>query len=199
MEDKFAVERLLTAILGASNVSASDKRAVMDAINNEITEKPFRVAVVGQAGVGKSTTLNSVFGLKNYTSDLAEGTTDIEEKKFQMRDGFNLSIYDMPGLGYDVDKDLQYERMYSKILPGCDVIVYIINAHSKDIGEDCRILKHIILPTCNANQVMDNLIIAFNKIDTIGEMQDPDDPDLRWNVKENLPTSLISFQYSPIA
>ena len=26
-----------------------------------------------------------------------------------------------------------------------------------------------------------NLILAFNKIDTIGETEDPNDPDLRWN------------------
>ena len=191
MEDKFAVERLIEAIMGKGGVSETDKKMVMDAINDEITEKPFRVSVIGQAGVGKSTTLNAVFGLKYYTSDVAEGTTDIEEKKFHMRDGFNLSIYDMPGLGYDIEKDMEYEKMYKKILPDCDVIVYIINAHSKDIGEDCRILRDIVLPTCNANHVMNNLIIAFNKIDTIGEMQDPDDPELRWNVKENLPTEKL--------
>ena len=191
METNFVVEQLLAAILGQSNATEDEKNKVMEAINSEITEHPFRVAVIGQSGVGKSTTLNAVFGLKNYISDVAEGTTDIEEKVFQMRDGFNLSIYDMPGLGYDVDKDAEYEKMYAKILPGCDVIVYIINAHSKDIGEDCRILRDIVLPTCNANQIKDNLILAFNKIDTIGEMQDPMDPELRWNVSENLPTEKL--------
>lgn len=190
MNQKFAIEKMLSAILG-NKVSSEEKKQVMDAINSEITERPFRVAVIGQSGVGKSTTLNSVFGLKNYTSDVAEGTTDIEEKKFEMRDGFSLSIYDMPGIGYDVDKDAEYERMYAKILPECDVIVYIINAHSKDIGEDCRILREVVLPVCNTNQIKDNLILAFNKIDTIGEMQDPNDPELRWNTSENLPTEKL--------
>ena len=190
MNQKFAIEKMLSAILG-NKVSSEEKKQVMDAINSEITERPFRVAVIGQSGVGKSTTLNSVFGLKNYTSDVAEGTTDIEEKKFEMRDGFSLSIYDMPGIGYDVDKDAEYERMYAKILPDCDVIVYIINAHSKDIGEDCRILREVVLPVCNTNQIKDNLILAFNKIDTIGEMQDSNDPELRWNTRENLPTEKL--------
>ncbi|MCR4812807.1 MAG: 50S ribosome-binding GTPase [Bacteroidales bacterium] len=190
MEQKFAIEKMLSAILG-DKVSDGDRKQVLDAINKEITERPFRVAVVGQSGVGKSTTLNAVFGLKNYTSDVAEGTKDIEEKKFDMRDGFSLSIYDMPGIGYDMDKDAEYERMYAKILPDCDVIVYIINAHSKDIGEDCRILRDVILPVCNTNKIKDNLILAFNKIDTIGEMQDPNDPELRWNIVENLPTEKL--------
>ena len=190
MDQKFAIEKMLSAILG-NKVSSDEKRKVMEALNSEITQRPFRVAVIGQSGVGKSTTLNSVFGLKNYTSNVAEGTTDIEEKKFEMRDGFSLSIYDMPGIGYDIDKDAEYEKMYAKILPDCDVIVYIINAHSKDIGEDCRILREVVLPVCNTNQIKDNLILAFNKIDTIGEMQDPNDPELRWNTRDNLPTEKL--------
>ncbi|MCQ2278678.1 MAG: 50S ribosome-binding GTPase [Bacteroidales bacterium] len=190
MDSKFAVEKMLEAILG-NNVSLDEKNQVMKAINREITEKPFRVAVIGQSGVGKSTTLNAVFGLKNYTSNVAEGTTDIEEKVFEMRDGFSLSIYDMPGIGYDIDKDAEYEKMYAKILPECDVIVYIINAHSKDIGEDCRILRDVVLPVCNTNNIRENLILAFNKIDTIGEMQNPNDPELRWNTVENLPTEKL--------
>lgn len=190
MDQKFAIEKMLSAILG-NKVSSEEKKKVMDALNSEITERPFRVAVIGQSGVGKSTTLNSIFGLKNYTSNVAEGTTDIEEKKFEMRDGFSLSIYDMPGIGYDIDKDAEYEKMYAKILPDCDVIVYIINAHSKDIGEDCRILREVVLPVCNTNQIKDNLILAFNKIDTIGEMQDPNDPELRWNTRDNLPTEKL--------
>ena len=190
MEQNFAIEKLLNAILG-KRVSDDERNQVMDAINSEITEKPFRVAVIGQSGVGKSTTLNSVFGLKNCTSDIAEGTTDIEEKIFEMRDGFSLSIYDMPGIGYDIDKDAEYEKMYAKILPSCDVIVYIINAHSKDIGEDCRILRNVVLPVCNTNKIKDNLILAFNKIDTIGEAENPNDPELRWNAAENKPTEKL--------
>lgn len=186
----FMIQNLLAAILG-NKVSKDDWNSIMGALDKEIKEKPFRVAVIGQSGVGKSTTLNAVFGLNNYVSDVAEGTTKIEEKVFPMRDGFNLSIYDMPGLNCDVDKDIEYEEMYKKILPGCDVIVYIINAHSRDLGEDCRILKEIVMPICNTNNLKDNFILAFNKIDTIGEMQDPNDEELKWDIINNVPTEKL--------
>lgn len=189
-EYKFLVEKLFSAILG-KNVSQDDKDKVFDALEKEIKEKPFRVAVIGQSGVGKSTTLNAVFGLDNYVSSVAEGTTDIIEKIFPMRDGFNLSIYDMPGLNNDIDKDIEYEKMYKKILPDCDVIVYIINAHSRDLGEDCRILKEVVLPICSDNKLMDNLILAFNKIDTIGETENPNDPELLWDIINNRPTEKL--------
>lgn len=186
----FMIKKLLSAILGG-RIDDGEWNSIMDALDKEIKERPFRVAVIGQSGVGKSTTLNAVFGLNNYVSDVAEGTTEIVEKIFPMRDGFNLSIYDMPGLNNDVDKDLEYEEMYKKILPGCDVIVYIINAHSRDLGEDSRILKEIVLPICNTNKLQDNLILAFNKIDTIGETENPNDPELRWDIVNNCPTEKL--------
>ena len=191
MDNKFLIQKIFDKIFDKAGVSDADRRAVDDALEKEITGRPFRVAVIGQSGVGKSTTLNAVFGLSNYVSNIAEGTTEITEKVFPMRDGFNLSIYDMPGLNNDIAKDIDYEKLYRKILPGCDVIVYFINAHSRDIGEDCRILKEIVLPICNDNSIKDNLILAFNKIDAIGETEDPNDPELRWNIVDNLPTDKL--------
>ena len=144
MEDNqqyhFMIEKLLDAILG-KNVSEQEKQEVMTAINQEIVEKPFRVAVVGQSGVGKSTTLNAVFGLDNYTSAIAEGTTGIEEKTFPMRDGFNLSIYDMPGLGCDVDKDVEYEKMYQKSA----ILSQILRVSIDDIDNDITIWQDLLV------------------------------------------------------
>lgn len=192
-DGKFLINKIFDKIFKMGNVSKEEQDQVNEALNKALLEKPFRVAVIGQAGVGKSTTLNSVFGLSNYTSNLAEGTTEIVEKVFPMRDGFKLSIYDMPGLNNDVDKDIIYENLYKQILPGCDVIVYIINAHSRDFGEDCRILKEIVLPICNDNKIRENLILAINKIDTIGETIDPNDPELQWDVFENKPTEKLKL------
>ncbi|MBQ4407466.1 MAG: 50S ribosome-binding GTPase [Bacteroidales bacterium] len=188
---RFLIDEIFDKIFKKAKVSQKEQEQVNAALNKELIEKPFRVAVIGQSGVGKSTTLNSVFGLKNYTSNLAEGTTEIVEKIFPLRDGFKLSIYDMPGLNNDVDKDIEYEKLYKKILPDCDVIVYIINAHSRDFGEDCRILKEVVLPICNNNQIRENMVLAVNKIDTIGENIDPNDPELQWDVFRNEPTKKL--------
>lgn len=184
----FKIHEIFDKLFEKAGISKEDQQLVNEALDKELLDKPFRVAVIGQSGVGKSTTLNSVFGLENHTDNLAEGTTEIIEKVFPMRDGFNLSIYDMPGLNNDEDKDLEYEQMYKQILPSCDVIVYIINAHSRDFGEDCRILKEIVLPICKDNQIKDNLVLAVNKIDTIGENIDPNDLELQWDIFENKPT-----------
>lgn len=189
--NKFLIERILDAVGKKANLSISDQKIVSDAINDRIRKKPFRVAIIGQSGVGKSSTLNAVFGVKSYVSDIAEGTTNIEEHIFPMQDGFSLAVYDMPGLNNDIHRDMEYEVLYKQILPTCDVIVYIINAHSKDIGEDCRILKEVVVPICRGNNILPNLILGINKVDTIGQAENPNDPELRWDVINNVPTEKL--------
>lgn len=187
----FMIQKLLAVIFGKAGVSKSEKEQVFGKLDEEITGRPFKVAVIGQSGVGKSSTLNAVFGLNLPTSDIEEGTTEIIEKVFPMRDGFNLSIYDMPGLLQSRKRDKVYEEMYREILPQCDVIVYIIKANTRNIGDDCRILKDVVLPICNENSIKDNLIIAVNKVDTIGETIDPEDPELVWDPLENKPSQKL--------
>lgn len=187
----FMIQKLFAAIFKRAKVSKTDQEAVFGKLEEEITGRPFKVAIIGQSGVGKSSTLNAVFGLNLPVSDIKEGTTDIIEKVFPMRDGFNLSIYDMPGLLQSRKRDKVYEEMYREILPQCDVIVYVIKANTRNIGDDCKILKEVVLPICNANSIKDNLIIAVNKVDIIGESINPDDPDLQWDEFENRPTEKL--------
>lgn len=187
----FMIQKLLAAILRKGGVSKADKDKVFRKLDKEITGRPFKVAVIGQSGVGKSSTLNAVFGLNLPVSDIQEGTTEIIEKVFPMRDGFNLSIFDMPGLLQSRKRDNIYEEMYKEILPQCDVIVYIIKANTRNIGDDCRILKNVVLPICNQNSIKDNLIVAVNKVDTIGETIDPEDPELVWDPIENKPSKKL--------
>ena len=141
MNDYKELSKLFAAIFRKASVTKADYENVMNKLNEEITGRPFRVAVIGQSGVGKSSTLNHVFGLNLPTSDIEEGTTEVIEKIFPMRDGFDLSIFDMPGLLQSRKKDAEYMNMYKEILPKCDVIVYIIKANTRNIGDDCKSLE----------------------------------------------------------
>ena len=111
----FMIQKLFAAIFKKANISKKDQDEVFGKLENEITGRPFKVAIIGQSGVGKSSTLNAVFGLTLPVSDIEEGTTEIIEKIFPMRDGFNLSIYDMPGLLQSRKRDKVYEEMYREI------------------------------------------------------------------------------------
>lgn len=197
---EFPVEELVRRIINSSQeVTSDEKNEVMDLLSREIREKPFKVAVIGQSGVGKTSTIQSVFGVKpsstNNIRAVAEGTRDVEEKIFDIEDGFSLSIADMPGLRNDILKDDKiYIPLYKEILPGCDLIVYIIDAHAKELGVDIKILRDTVIPICQEAGITKNIIIAINKIDAIGESfpEYLTNKEYHWNRKENKPTEVLA-------
>lgn len=196
---EFPVEVLIRRILTREEVSPEDREEVIGRLKKEIREKPFRVAIIGQGGVGKTSTIQSVFGVKPSSSNkirsVEEGTTDVEEKIYEIEDGFTLSIADMPGLKNDITKDANiYIPLYKKILPDCDLIVYIIDSHAKELGVDIKILRDTVIPICKEAGKEKNIIIALNKIDVIGQSfpEYLTNKEYHWNRIENKPTETLA-------
>lgn len=102
----------------------------------EKKEKPVRVGILGQSGVGKTTTVNNLFGAKFKTSRTVEGTKDAQYKDFQLEDGSVITIVDLPGYGRSLDKDEKYKEIYIRELRNCDVILLVIQANDKAIADD---------------------------------------------------------------
>lgn len=194
------IEKLLRKILESSdNVSEQEKSDVAQKLSDEIRKRPFKVAVIGQGGVGKTSTIQSVFGVNpsksNKIRSVAEGTTEVEEKVFDIADGFSLSLSDMPGLKNDITKDEKiYIPLYKEILPSCDLIVYVIDAHAKQLGIDIKILRDTVIPICKKANKEKNIIIALNKIDAIGQSfpEYKSNKEYHWDKVENKPTPTLA-------
>lgn len=197
---EFRIEELLRKLMEKSGaVSNEEKKMVSEKLSEEIRNRPFKVAIIGQGGVGKTSTIQSVFGVKpsrsNKIRSVEEGTPDVEEKIFDIEDGFSLSISDMPGLKNDITKDEKvYIPLYKSILPDCDLIVYVIDAHAKELGIDIKILRDTVIPICKEAGKTKNIIIAINKIDTIGQSfpEYKTNKEYHWDVVNNKPTDTLS-------
>ena len=198
-KNEFPLERMLRNFLTKTGkVTATDIKEVSEKLSAEIRTKPFRVAIIGQSGVGKTSTIQSVFGVKpgksNKIKAVEEGTPDIEEKLYDIEDGFSLSIADMPGLKNDIKKDINvYIPLYKKELPDCDLIIYIIDTHAKELGVDIQILRDIVIPICQKAGKTRNIIIALNKIDAIGQSfpEYRTNKEYHWDKIENKPTATL--------
>lgn len=194
------IEKVLRKFLDASkSVTDQEKGEVAKKLSDEIRNRPFKVAVIGQGGVGKTSTIQSVFGVQpsrcNKIRAVEEGTSDVEEKIFDIEDGFSLSLSDMPGLKNDITKDEKiYIPLYKKILPDCDLVIYVVDAHAKQLGIDIKILRDTVIPICKAAGKTKNIIIALNKIDTIGQSfpEYKTNKEYHWNKVENKPTETLA-------
>ncbi|GJD20380.1 hypothetical protein RIVM261_053360 [Rivularia sp. IAM M-261] len=112
-------------------------------VDDELAKAP-KVAIIDKTGVGKSTTINSLFGLEEKVSHTTTGTTEASENNISLPDGGRLSVIDMPGLGEDIELDKQYIEIYKRILPSADVVLYLVQADMKAMKEDQKILRDIV-------------------------------------------------------
>lgn len=170
-EHKNPLEKL-KGILGKD-----DLKKLFDLIDEEKSIPP-KIAVVGKSGVGKTTTVNNLFNSNWKTSHSVAGTKQAQVKEFELTGGGSLMIYDMPGLGEDIDQDIEYEKIYKEIIPSVDVVLWIIQANTRDLAEDQRILLKIIKE--NSENLDKKLVIGLNQVDKIGPGE--------WNIKLNYPS-----------
>jgi len=98
--------------------------------------KPTVVVVLGKTGVGKTTTVNNVFGASFVTSHTLVGTTDAQIKEFRTATGDVLKIIDVPGYGRSLAEDKRSMKIYESVVPIADVVLLVIQADSRDMVDD---------------------------------------------------------------
>lgn len=150
-------------MLGHTDLSDDAKAEIAAKVekmkDEEINNHP-RIALIGKTGVGKSSTINSLFNASLPVSHFKACTQNEEEITIECEKG-KIIVYDMPGLGEDIDKDEIHKVTYKKVLPKCDVIIWILKADTRDMAEDQRILRDVL------NEFVDKLVIGVNQIDKV--------------------------------
>jgi len=140
--------------------------------------KPPKVAIIGKSGGGKSTTINALFNLEEKVSHTVAGTLKASENTIQIPNGGDLSVIDMPGLGEDIHLDKEYREIYKNTLPNVDVVLWVIQADTRDLKKDQEILRDLIQNIMG--DLKGRLVIGLNQVDKIGPGN--------WNDKFNYPS-----------
>ena len=161
----------------AKLIGSEDAKQLSELIKNE-KGKPPKIAILGKAGVGKTTTINNLFNAQWKVSHTVTGTSRVFQKEFELVGGGILNIYDMPGLGDDIESDKIYEEMYAEILPQVDVALWVIQANARDLAEDQRLIKDVINKSIKQKS---KLVIGLNQVDKLQPGE--------WDKKLNMPSS----------
>jgi small GTP-binding protein len=138
----------------------------------ELNNAP-RIAIIGKTGVGKSSTINNLFTTNLGVSHFESCTQKAEPISISNGKG-EIIIYDMPGLGEDLEKDEQHKREYKRVLPECDVVLWILNIADREMSSQQQHIKEIL------EYLEGRLVICANKADLLEPAE--------WHTAFNMPS-----------
>jgi predicted GTPase len=137
----------------------------------EALKKPPTIGLVGVSGVGKSSTINTMFKTKLPVSHTVACTKEFWELKLDVKmtqgpaegQGVNLIVHDAPGLGEDLAKDDEYLAMYRDKLPDCDIILWVLAARNRAVALDQHYLMQL-------EDFHDRIVFGLNQVDLVEPM-----------------------------
>lgn len=165
--------------------STEEVNSALKRLKIEVEHVPLpKIAFIGFTGVGKSTTLNALFNAGQETSAVRACTQEEAPiignvEKFTGSKG-SVIIYDMPGLGEDIQKDQKHFETYRKVLPVVDVVVWMFHTGDRAMTPMQEALNGLIKYL--GKDFSKKLMFAINKADAIAPGESA------WNKELNSPS-----------
>lgn len=132
-------------------------------------DSTYTITFFGKTGVGKSTTLNKLFGLKLDTDHSIACTREpcvlyLERNKYLELPFEKIRVIDMPGIGESIEADESYLPFYKEWIPKTHTLVWITQADTRAYKRDEMFLTKLS-PLFRPSL---HFILALNKVDYVG-------------------------------
>jgi len=140
-----------TASLALDSTDATtDKESLLRYIRKEIERVRSytpKVGVFGVTGVGKSSLCNALFGRDVAAiSDVAACTRSPQAVLIGDAERGGMSLIDVPGVGENEARDVEYIEMYKRLMPELDLVLWAIKADDRAYSAAVRAYREAVLP-----------------------------------------------------
>ena len=150
----------------------------------KMKNQKINLMVTGATGVGKSSTINALFGEEVAKVGTSVDPETMEIDKYELD---NLIIWDTPGLGDGKEADNRHskriiDKLYEKDENGdllIDLVLVILDGSSRDLGISYELINSVIIPNLGENK-KNRILVAINQADVAMKGK-------YWNVQENKP------------
>ena len=160
---------------GIEIAEAEIKRITQKA--QEIANYEPKVGVLGKTGVGKSSLCNALFGADvAEVNDVESCTREPGEYLVSLASAKGITLVDVPGVGENKQKDEEYAALYRSLLPELDVVLWLVQADTRDYAVDEAFYQEVFKP--NLGDIP--FIVAVNKVEKI-------EPFREWDEETNEP------------
>lgn len=152
-------------------VSPEQREQINNRLSKIINYEP-RIGVFGKTGVGKSSLCNALFGTDIcQISDVEACTRDTQEVLLQM--GSNgIKLIDVPGVGESTTRDEEYGKLYSKLLPELDLVLWLIKSDDRALASDENFYKNVVKPHIEEGKPF---FFVLNQVDKIEPFREWDE------------------------
>jgi uncharacterized protein len=149
-------------------LSASDKELVGRELENAITSEPIpTIAIIGETGVGKTTTLNALFNAGAQVGHSSPTTKTADNFHAELHDHHgnkgDVRVLDLPGLGESIERAKELAVLYAEHLATADVILWVHPVSDRMLEFSQRKVAEIFRE--ELAPLADSLVFGLNKAD----------------------------------
>lgn len=153
-----------------------------DRINAKVTDiltYTPRIGVFGKTGVGKSSLCNALFGKEICkVSDVEACTREPQDVLLELGKGKGITLLDVPGVGENQERDLEYSELYQSLIPELDVILWVLKGDDRAFSVDIDFYLNVVKPHIKDGKPF---VFVLNQIDKI-------EPFREWDVENRTPS-----------
>ncbi|MBQ6115064.1 MAG: 50S ribosome-binding GTPase [Synergistaceae bacterium] len=150
MADNNDIFREFGESIQKSDINETEKKKIFDILLNMRNQK-INLMITGGTGVGKSSTINALFGREISRVGIHAEPETMEIKSYELND--KITLWDSPGLG-DGKKDPEHARkivelLHRKDASGAymiDLVLVLADAASRDLGTTYSLISDVIVP-----------------------------------------------------
>ncbi|UYZ71155.1 50S ribosome-binding GTPase [Moraxella bovis] len=150
-----------------TSISEADKTKFLQNINR-LKNTKLNLMIVGGTGVGKSSTINALFGMEKAKIGTSSNPETMSITSYELG---NVILWDSPGLGDGKEADERHAKaIISKLAEKdskgellIDMVLVILDGGSRDLGTSYELINSVIIP--NLGNDKSRLLVAINKAD----------------------------------
>lgn len=145
-------------------------------IDSMIDYEP-RIGFFGKTGAGKSSLCNALFGQEICAVSDVEACTREPQEVLLGVASRGIKLIDVPGVGENRDRDLEYGRLYDRLLPELDLVLWVVKADDRALASDESFYRTVVKPHLDQGKPF---FIVINQVDKM-------EPFREWNEAERRP------------
>lgn len=171
-ETQARIDRLFELLRDETNMT-DVQRQFLQARIADVLNYHAKVGIMGKTGAGKSTLCNALFGREIAAVNAVKACTrEPQDIAFVLEAGKGITLIDMPGVGEDEERDIEYRTLYENLLPELDLVLWVIKADDRALAADMDFHDRVVHPFCRKAGVP--ILFVINQIDKIDPIQEWD-------------------------